>query len=173
MNEAPTSLDLQDIPEINDLIPQSYGSWWLWLLLLLFICVVVIAIRWHQNRQMRHYNPRQMAFEEAMKALDEAKMETRVIAMATSLSFILRHYLSVAFADTSLFETHEEFLSRHQALQHLPESLRRALTDFFHTLCRYKYAPITGSIDLSLLVPQATSLLQQIHALPSPEDTAP
>jgi hypothetical protein len=166
MEENAPSLELYDIPEVQDLIPRFWIPWWAWLvavLLCLAMYAIVRAIRRHQGRPQNEDE----AYQRALRSLEEAKSITHIVALATAISLIMRRYLSLALADPSLFETHEEFLSRHQALAAVPDDLRRSLTDFFSTLCRYKYAPSGSEVDGSLLVPQASSLLQQLHALPT------
>lgn len=117
---------------------------------------------------------RAAAFQEVQQALEQAKSLTNAVAMSTALSLALRRYLAIALGDPSLFETHEEFLARHDALASLPESIRHSLSEHFSTLCRYKYAPCEETVDLSLLVPQASTLLHQIHAVePRPAPAAP
>ena len=64
--------------------------------------------------------------------------------------------------DPALFETHEEFISRHQALASYPEDLRKVTAEGFSHLARLKYGPdATG--DPIALVTAARQLLDRLH----------
>lgn len=167
MEEKAPSLELYDIPPVQDLLPRFWLPWWAWLTAALTLLAVFLLVRALRGRKKKEINSEE-AYQRAMDSLEQAKDIPHIVALATAVSLILRRYLAVALADSSLFETHEEFLARHQALETVPDELRRSLTDYFSTLCRYKYAPTATSVDGSLLVPQATSLLQQLRALPRP-----
>jgi hypothetical protein len=165
MDETKPSLELRDIPDVTTMLPREWWPWWVW------VCIVVaIFVLW---RMIAHLckgssdaaSQRAQAFQDAKQALEQAKSLTTAVALSTALSLALRRYLALAFGDPSLFETHEEFLARHDALAALPENIRHSLSEHFSTLCRYKYAPCEESVDLSLLVPQASTLLHQIHAV--------
>jgi hypothetical protein len=167
MEENAPSLELYDIPSVQDLIPRFWIPWWAWIAAPLALIALFLLIRALRGRT-RKVIPSEEAYQRAMDSLEQAKDIKHIVALATAVSLILRRYLAIALADSSLFETHEEFLARHQALEVVPDELRRSLTDYFTTLCRYKYAPTSTSVDGSLLVPQAISLLQQLRALPRP-----
>lgn len=166
MEETKPSLELRDIPDVEPLLPMQWPPWWAWVCLAIVLALLWLLIRHLRKPTSNAVALRQLAYQEAIKSLEKAKPLQTAVAMATSISLTLRQYLAVAFGDTSLFETHEEFLARHNALADVPEEIRQSLSTHFATLCRYKYAPSEGSVDLSLLVPQATDLLHQLHAVP-------
>lgn len=174
MPDTPTSLELRDIPDVTPLLPYPWWPWWAWLVL-----AMATLLLWWWIRHLRRQTPSQAslrlkAYEDAMQSLEAAKSLADPVSRSTALSLALRRYLAVAFADPALYETHEELLARHEAFGALPDSLRHALGEHFSTLCRYKYAPCEEVVDLSLLIPQATNLLQQIHAVePRPVPAAP
>jgi hypothetical protein len=174
MDESKPSLELRDIPDVTPLLPREWWPWWAWVAMvagLLVLWSIIIALRKSQGSAA---SQRAAAFLEAQQALEQAKSLTNAVTMSTALSLALRRYLAIALGDSSLFETHEEFLARHDALASLPESIRHSLSEHFSTLCRYKYAPCEETVDLSLLVPQASTLLHQIHAVePRPAPAAP
>jgi hypothetical protein len=173
MEETTPSLELRDIPDVTPLLPFEWWPWWAWVGIFLALVLLWIVIGLVRKRPLDSIALRQQAYQEALKSLENAKQLTSAVAMSTALSLTLRKYLAVAFGDPSLFETHEEFLARHNALASLPDEIRQSLTAHFATLCRYKYAPSEGVVDLSLLVPQATTLLHQLHAVtPSPVPAA-
>src|SRR5690606_23328585 len=58
---------------------------------------------------------------------------------ATQVPLVLRRYLGTVCGDPALFETHEEFISRHAALANYPEDLRNVTAEGFSHLARLKY----------------------------------
>jgi hypothetical protein len=174
MDETKPSLELRDIPDVTPLLPRAWWPWWVWLSIAAGIVLLILLIRFLCKQKTSATAQRLLAYQDAMKSLEIAKSLGDPVALSTALSLTLRRYLAVAFADPALFETHEELLARHAAFSALPDQMRHALAEFFSTLCRYKYAPCEEVVDLSLLVPQATSLLQQIHAVdPRPVAAVP
>lgn len=165
MDETKPSLELRDIPDVTPLLPRAWWPWWVWLSIAVGLLLFILIILMLRRSKTSESSKRLQAYQDAMASLDAAKSITNAVALATSLSLTLRRYLAVALGDPSLYETHEELLARHAAFSALPDPLRHAMGEYFSTLCRYKYAPCEDAVDLSLLVPQATSLLQQIHAV--------
>lgn len=172
MEETTPSLELRDIPDVSHMLPHEWWPWWAWVCVVTGVFLLWRVISWLQANSSQHDSLRDRAFEDARQALQEAKSHTTAVALSTALSLALRRYLTIAFADPSLFETHEEFLARHDAFAALPENIRHALSEHFSTLCRYKYTPSEEHVDLSLLAPQASALLHQIHAVASRTDLA-
>ena len=81
---------------------------------------------------------------------------------ATAVSITLRRYLAVASGDPALFETHEEFVARHQSLASYPEDLRSSTAEGFSHLARLKYGrEATG--DPVALYSAARQLLERLH----------
>ncbi|MFM2171131.1 MAG: hypothetical protein RI957_1360 [Verrucomicrobiota bacterium] len=173
MEKAKPSLELRDIPDVTPLLPREWWPWWVWLALAASALLLWFLASMMRHRSNHHRSLRREAYEQALQSLESSKALEHAVSRCTALSLALRRYLAVAFADPSLYETHEELLARHQAFAELPDSLRHALGEYFSTLCRYKYAPCEEAVDLSLLIPQATTLLQQIHAVdPRPAPAA-
>ncbi len=174
MEESTPSLELRDIPDITPLLPRDWWPWWAWLAIVAAIFSLWWPIRLLQRRQANSTSLQLKAYEAAMAELNASKTLNDAVSRCTALSLALRRYLSIVFSDPSLYETHEELLARHHAFGALPDTLRHSLGEFFSTLCRYKYAPCEEVVDLSLLIPQAIQLLQQIHAIdPRPVPAAP
>ena len=172
MEETTPSLELRDIPDVSHMLPHEWWPWWAWVRVVTGVFLLWLVISWLQAKSSQHDSLRDRAVEDARQAVQEAKSHTTAVALSTALSLALRRYLTIAFADPSLFETHEEFLARHDAVAALPENIRHALSEHFSTLCRYKYTPSEEHVDLSLLAPQASALLHQIHAVASRTDLA-
>jgi hypothetical protein len=167
MEESPQSLELRDIPDVAPLLPRAWWPWWAWLGIAMSIVLLWWLQRYLRRQSGSQASLRLKAYEEAMLSLEGAKSLADPVSRSTALSLALRRYLAVVFADPALYETHEELLSRHEAFGALPDTLRHSLGEHFSTLCRYKYAPCEEVVNLSLLIPQATTLLQQIHAIDS------
>ena len=171
MEEKATALELQDIPDVTPLLPQGWWPWWAWLACLVGLVIVVWLYRILATHEANATSQRNLAYENAMRELDSIRALETPLSLSTALSLALRRYLAIAMEDPALFETHEEMIARHDAFAALPSQLKHELAEHFSTLCRYKYAPSHEPVDLSLLVPQATALLQQLHAASSPSAT--
>lgn len=61
--------------------------------------------------------------------------------VATKTSLILRHYLALTLEEPALYETHEEFLLRSDALKKLPRGSRERLAPLLSELATAKYGP--------------------------------
>ena len=62
----------------------------------------------------------------------------------------------------ALFETHEEFVGRHEALQGLPDDVKTDAGSFFGKLAARKYAPENMPSDGNLR-DEGLALLERIH----------
>lgn len=166
MEEKPSSLDLKDIPDVSKLLPSTPLPWWVWIAAAIVLATVLWLI--FRRRSVRKSQPqlRLRAYQEALASLEKMAGISSPVPLATGLSLTLRHYLAAAFSDPSLFETHEEFISRHNTLGSLPATLRDDIGQYFAHLARYKYAPSETAVDLSTWVPQARDLLKSLHANP-------
>ncbi|MCU0748262.1 MAG: DUF4381 family protein [Akkermansiaceae bacterium] len=163
MPEPTTRLEFAAPPSPEALLP-TYGLWPWWVAAgVLVLLAIVVMIR--RRRKKTVYDPvaaRNAAFHEALAAMKEARAENpREAAVKSSL--ILRRYLSAAAADPALFETHEEFISRHDALQALTPDARTATETGFSRLASLKYAPEIPEADPDAVLNDSTALLQTIH----------
>jgi hypothetical protein len=82
---------------------------------------------------------------------------------ATVSSLVLRRYLSTVTGDPTLFETHEEFVSRHDALKSLPEPVRVAAVEGFDRLASLKYAREPGREEPAPVIQSSRALLETLH----------
>jgi hypothetical protein len=108
--------------------------------------------------------------KEKREAYAEAKAELGKIAgtdlrdTAIRVSVILRRYLSRSMNEPALFETHEEFVARHDGLKDLPEDVRSEVGEFFGKLAALKYAPDDiGSGDVQGINAGGAALLERVH----------
>lgn len=137
-------------------------------LLIATALALVLLVAWQvwqrqRRRSSKHLqSARDLAYKEATSSLERiAAAEARAAAVQASL--ILRKYLSLAAADPALFETHEEFISRHDALQPLTETARAACTAGFARLAALKYAPTGADLAGATVVADAHELLETLH----------
>ena len=109
-------------------------------------------------------NPRQAAFTAAQKDLLEVDYKTSRQA-AVRCSLILRKYLAQAANDPSLFETHEEFISRQDSLAALTDEAREACAMGFSKLAALKYAPQEAADDPApgAVIEDTRLLLHTLH----------
>lgn len=167
MNETKnTGFELREPVYPEGLVPDSpFEPWMIWgavLLLLLVICMAVIAFR---RKALTPPNPasvRQTAFNEAVASLAKvAEVSTREAAVRSSL--ILRKYLSAAANEPALFETHEETISRHEALKDFSPETRMTTQAGFSRLAALKYAQEVPDIPAANVVSESSALLKALH----------
>ncbi len=139
---------------------------WPWFAGAAALVLVVLAVIWIVRRRRRTaINPdaqRIAAYQEAVTGLDGMQaVDAREAAVRCSL--VLRRYLSVAARDPSLYETHEEFVSRKEALQILRPEARAAATENFARLATLKYGPSPRETDPSRVIGDSRTLLETLH----------
>jgi hypothetical protein len=165
MNEEPTTLELRDAA-IPDALMPGYGLEWWWGVAGIFALIVLLVVFMLRIRGKAR-GPgasmlRDAAFREAMAALSgSAPAEARDAAVLSSLA--VRKYLSVAAADPALFETHEEFLARHNALNAFKPEARAAAEAGFTRLAALKYAPRQADATAANVIAESRALLQTLH----------
>jgi hypothetical protein len=165
MNENTITLELRDAVNPEALLP-GHGLWWWWVVAgVLALAVGMVVFMLLIRGKVKPPDPallRESAYREALAALSQnPPADTREAAVLASLS--VRKYLSVAAADPALFETHEEFVSRHDALQALMPEARDAATAGFARLAALKYAPVAPDLSASGVLTESRELLQTLH----------
>ncbi len=156
MAESTPKLDLRDIPDVRSLLPSPTIPTWVWIVAACLLIVALVFWKFRKKRSSTH-SPTDLAYQEACAALQTATI--------SSTSLIFRRYLAAVCGDSSIFETHEEFLARHDALDFIPEPFREEMNQFFDLLARSKYAPKSAPIDVIPIKNQARSLIDRIHTL--------
>jgi hypothetical protein len=165
MNEEPTTLELRDAA-IPDALMPGYGLEWWWLVAVIFalvalLVVVMLRIR-GKAKPPSAAMLRESAYLEAVAALSaNAPADARAAAVIASLA--VRKYLSVAASDPALFETHEEFIARHDALNAFKPEARAAAETGFTRLAALKYAPREPDASPANVIAESRSLLQTLH----------
>ena len=165
MNGESTTLELRDAAIPDELLP-GYGLEWWWLVAGIFALVVLLVVVMLRIRGKKEApSPamlRESAFREAMAALSgSAPADARAAAVLASLA--VRKYLSVAAADPALFETHEEFLARHNALNAFKPEARAKAESGFTRLAALKYAPQETDASAADVIAESRTLLQTLH----------
>jgi len=164
MDGEPKTLELLEPPSPETLLPDS--SWWLWLVpaaigVLLGIGVL-IYLRKRKPVAAGIDKRREVAFAEAVAGIS-AVVADDVREAVVLCSLILRKYLSVAADDPALYETHEEFVSRHDSLLALTAEARAATEAGFSRLAAMKYAPEVPAVAAAEVIADARSLLETLH----------
>lgn len=160
------ALKLRDLVPAEPLLPDPGLPAWAWIAIALaslaLLGLLVFFLR--RRRKVSLVDPRAVreeAYRRAVAELGQPSGETLQEA-ATKISIALRRYLAVVSGDPALFETHEEFVARHESLASYPEELRKLTAEGFSNLARLKYGrEATG--DPVALFSSARQLLDQLH----------
>jgi len=164
MKEKTSSFQLLEPTRPEALVPDSVVEPWMILTAaaVLLVLVVVFLIFRKRKAAADPLAARNAAYQEAGGALGKMNaLQARDAAVQSSL--ILRKYLSVAADDPALFETHEEFVSRHDALKALNEDARRKSESGFARLASLKYAAEIPDLNPSEVVHESRELLETLH----------
>jgi hypothetical protein len=127
--------------------------------------LIILTALWILLRRKEKVDPStmmRMAYEQACRDLESANpAHPRDAAVHGSL--VLRRYLVVAIGDPSLYETHEEFITRHDALRNLGSEAHNAAVVGFARLATFKYAPEVPQTASAEILSAARELLDTLH----------
>lgn len=167
MDGDPPKLELMEPASPEALVP-TYELWpgltaaAIAVILLLLLLLLWLLLKKRKPASTNLLALRKAAFNEARSDLENiTPTSSRETAVLTSL--ILRKYLSTAANDPALFETHEEFISRHDSLQALTPETRSAVESGFTRLASLKYAPEIPAADPADVIADARKLLETLH----------
>ena len=165
MAEQSNSLVLLDPPSPDALLPAT--GWWPWLaaaVAVLLVAGLVIFMRRRKPAAPSTAALREAAFAAAAAALTQITSPA-VRDAAVLCSLILRQYLTSATGDPALYETHDEFTGRHDALTALTPEARAATAAEFDRWAALKYAPpdAVTATDTAELIEEARQLLTTLH----------
>lgn len=164
MNEKSGSFELLEPSPPEVLIPDSWIEPWM-IAVSVILVLVVLAILLLKKKKPAPLDPlamRNAAYAKAAAALAEIDaIQPRDTAVRSSL--ILRKYLSSAADDPALFETHEETISRHEALKDFSEEARAAASQGFTRLASLKYAAEIPDAAASEVLAESRLLLETLH----------
>ena len=135
---------LHDIPDPDPLLPGVALPWWIWVLPGALLAGAVWTLIQFLSRHAAVPSSSDNCFRDSCEALEQFRPvlgELSIAEVATQTSLILRHYLALALEEPALYETHEEFLLRSDALQKLPRGARERLAPLLSELAAAKYGP--------------------------------
>jgi hypothetical protein len=159
------SLELAESRDAIELVPAWEPQLW-WFLVAAAIIMALVLLLLLLLRKKPKVDPlkaKREAYREAKVAFGE-KESGDVRENAIQVSMILRRYLAKSMKEPALFETHEEFVARHDGLKDLPEEVRSDVGLFFSKLAAIKYAPddIVG-LEMRGVHGEGSELLERIH----------
>lgn len=163
MNEKSGNFELLEPASPEALVPDSWLEPWMMVVaVLLVIALLVVIFKKKKVAPLEPLAVRQAAHAEAAAALDKiGAVPAREAAVQSSL--ILRRYLSVVAGDPALFETHEEYLTRHEALKDFSEDARSSAGLGFSHLAAMKYAAETPTMATEQVISGSHTLLEILH----------
>lgn len=166
MAEDQNSFELVESREAIELIPQRDIPAW-WFAVALAVILIVVGLTMIFSKTNKPIDPRtreREAFSRAKEAF--GSLGTKGVRdTAVSVSQIMRRYLADAMDEPALFETHEEFVSRHDVLKDYPEELKVETGNFFSQLAAVKYAPeIPDGCDSCKIAEGGMKILERMHA---------
>lgn len=164
MEEKSPGLTLMEPASPEALIPHT--GLWPWFAGAAVLTLAVVLVIWLVRRSRRTvFDPHALriaAHEEAAAALGGIEAEDARDA-AVRCSLVLRRYLATAARDPSLYETHEEFVSRKEALRILHPEARAAASEGFAILAALKYGPLQPQTEASKVIGDSRQLLETLH----------
>ncbi len=165
MEEEQNSFELVETRDALDLVPTwEPQAWWFFAAAALGV-LVLLLVHLFKSRKRGEDPDREKreAYKEA-KADFKGYEGTNFREAAAWVSLVLRRYLVRSMQEPALFETHEEFVGRHDGLKDLPEDVRADVAVFFTKLAALKYAPEEGSpISAGEITSGGKDLLERIH----------
>ena len=164
--DSDNALELQDIIPAEQLLLEPGWPLWAWALIalaaiLLVTLIVKLVTRTKSASPVDLHKANLLAYQQAMERIKDAAT-LPVLDAATITSGAIRQYLTIVSGDPSLFETHEEFISRHKALDKYPEQIRQQVTHAFSLLAQLKYDKDRGG-DPASLSADGCVLLEALH----------
>lgn len=160
-------LQLRELVPADPFIQSPGWPWWVWLLIALAIVGIafLICLIVRRSDSASGPDPRleaENAYRAAMERIKGAANLSAVQEAATSCSDAIRRYLATVTGDPSLYETHEEFLARHESLDGFPVEVRNGVSAGFSRLARLKYGK-SPSGEPFAIADEGLSLLDQLH----------
>ena len=165
MAESKTNLELAESWDAMDLVPNWELEWW-WIAIAGFALIFFILLAYFIFRKTKAFDPtkaKREAYQEALTELekiDDSLGKDNVILV----SLVIRKYLAKSMNEPALYETHEEFIGRHDAIHDLDEELKFKITNYFSELAAMKYGPVEEQfIGLTTLKQKAMNLLERMY----------
>ena len=162
--------DFHDIPDPTPHLPGIQVPWYLWAIAALVLVAGIILITFLLRGRAK---PTTSADIEEMYGTSRKFLEglldkindLPLSHIASDASFAVRGYLAACLSEPALFETHEEFLLREDALEQLPAGSRDRLNPLLEELATLKYSPSTPDPAASeTLIKKSLNVLQGIES---------
>ena len=164
MNEKSGNFELLEPRSPESLVPDSWVEPWM-IVLVVVVTLGLIAVLIFRKKNRSASTPleiKTVAHAEAAAALAHLG-ETAPREAAVQASLIVRKYLSIVARDPALFETHEEYIGRHEALKNFSEQAQEAARQGFARLAAIKYSPKSPDLDTPQVITGSQNLLEILH----------
>jgi hypothetical protein len=165
MADSKTKFELAESHDAMDLVPNWELEWW-HIVLSSSVLILVFFLGYLFLRKSKIQNPNQvkiLAYQEALAEFGKLHVsigKENVIIV----SLVLRRYLAKVMNEPALYETHEEFIGRHDAIKDFSEDLKLEITNYFSKLAAIKYGPDEVVVaDVDTLKQGAIKFLERIH----------
>ena len=142
----PSQEIIHDIPDPTPFLPGVAIPVWAWALATLAVLAIVLLVL--AALLLRGKGPAAKSIEDIyqisrsqLKALRDEVDTSPLADITTRASFAIRYYLAACLGEPALFETHEEFTLRADALDKLPAGSREHLNPLLEQLAECKYGP--------------------------------
>jgi Domain of unknown function (DUF4381) len=165
MEESEKSFELVESRDAIDLVPswEPQAWWYFTAAAVVFGTVLLVLLIRRKKSSADPGREKREAYIEAIADFGQvAPGDLRQTAVR--VSEILRRYLAKSMRESALYETHEEFVARHDALKDLPEDVRQKIAVFFAKLAEVKYAPEPPDSEPAPIHAGGLELLERIHA---------
>ena len=166
MEKNGNSFEIAESRDAINLVPTwDPQLWWDFAAVAVFAAIVLLVVLLLRRKPVVDTSKeKREAYLEAKVALSgDAVTEPRESAIRVSM--ILRRYLARSMNEPALFETHEEFIARHDGLKDLPDDVKSEVGNFFSILAATKYAPDDiVSVDANSSQTEGAAILERIHS---------
>ena len=163
MEDKENTFELVESQDALKLVPAwELQAWWFLAAggVILALALLIIFLKRKKVSHDPHKAKREAYI--AAKAELESIPESGSRETATAVSLALRGYLALSMNEPALYETHEEFIGRHEGLKDLPEEIRSETEAFFGKLAAMKYAPEDMPVDGNIRE-GGLNMLERIH----------
>lgn len=165
MEESEKSFELVESRDAIDLVPSwEPQAWWYFTAAAVVFGTVLLVLLMRRKKSLA--DPGKEKREAYIGAISDFAQTVPgdLRQTAVRVSEILRRYLAKSMRESALYETHEEFVARHDALKDLPEDVRQEIAVFFAKLAELKYAPEPPDSEPAPIHAGGLELLERIHA---------
>lgn len=165
MEETSKNLELVESREAIELVPTWEPQfWWIFAAMMVVFTVGFFVVLFLRKKPVFNASKEKSeAYLEAKVAFSECD-ELGPRESAIRVSMILRRYLARSMNEPALYETHEEFIARHDSLKDLPNDLKCGVAALFSKLAALKYAPDDiVNVEAQSTYAEGGSLLERIH----------